>query len=159
MADIDWPSGLRAAIQNTKQTTQGLGSRESEPAAGPSYTEFFSDDLPTFMTFNLKFTRQEAMYFDSWCRTNKIFIELPFFNFPITDEYGATDQEARFYGSRPSKSEQGNVVTYSGCNILIPDYIRPDDQIVFEYYNIYGTQNNDQIGAFDWGINEGYPNV
>lgn len=141
MATIDWPSTLRGAIQNTTTIQQAAGFLESNPAAGASYTQFFTDDQPVIMAFDLVFSKAENQYFESWARVNGIFKTGAFFNFPVTDEYGTSIQEVRFLAAgRPSWSPNGNVKRLSGCQILIPDYVRPDAETVLSAYDVYGIQ-------------------
>jgi hypothetical protein len=159
--DINWPENLRTAIRNTKTIQRAAGFRESDPAAGASYTEFFTDDQPTFMQFDLKFTQYEKQYFESWVRVNGIFKYGRTFNFPIKDEYGVSFQEVRFIANGiPSSSENGLVKNVSGCQILIADYFKPDEEVVFSFYENYGVENAEtEIAALDLAINREWPTV
>ena len=158
MADIVYPSALRGAIQNTKQIQKAAGFREADPAGGPSYTEAFTDDQPTFVSFDLIFTDQEAMYFDAWQRLNNIFSQGRFFDMPIDDQYGVTVQEVRFLtAGRPSESATGLVTRYSGCQVLVPNYIQPDAETVFSFYEVYGFNSNEELPALDIMMNQSWP--
>lgn len=161
MATIDWPATLRGAIQNTKTITQAAGFIESDPAAGASYTQFFTDDQPTFISFDLRFSRAEAPYFDAWARNNGVFSQGTFFNFPIYDEYGLTEQEVRFISSgKPSYSENGLIRGYSGCRIIAPNYIRPDAESIQFLYDEYGIANvATELSYLDLTINQEWPVV
>lgn len=161
MADIDWPSALRGAIQSTKQISQAAGFIENDPAAGPAYTEFFTDDQPVFMSFDLRFTRTEAIYFESWARANNIFKFGTLFNFPIYDEYGLNTQEVRFLSAgKPVYAENGLVRNYTGCQIIIPDYQRPDADAISSYIEVFGFGDlYGEWAAIDNGLNNEYPEV
>lgn len=160
MADIDWPSALRGAIQSTKVIESGAGFIESDPAAGASYTQHWTDDHPTVMGFNLAFTKAQAQYFEAWSRNNRIFSDGVFFNFPVWNEYGYSEQEVRFLSSgKPSYSENGVARSYSGCRILIPNYVQPDAEMVNSYYDIYGLNAMAEWAIIDNAVNVEYPAV
>jgi hypothetical protein len=156
MADISYPTTLRGAIQSSKKYDQAAGFLESDPAAGASYTIAYTEDQPVFLGFDLKFSGIEAMKFDSWARTNKIFEQGLFFNFPVGDMYGITWQEVRFLSTGvPSWSETGRVTGYSGCRVLIPSYERPDSEFVDELIESGITIN--EISALDVTVNSIWP--
>lgn len=158
MADIDYPSALRGAIQSTKQTQKAAGFREAEPAGGPSYTQAFTDNQPTVVSFNLVFKASEAMYFDAWQRQNEIFAQGLFFNMPIVDQYGTTEQEVRFLTSgRPTESATGLITSYTGCQVLIPNYIQPDAETVTSFFETYGLNSDGELEALDILVNQNWP--
>lgn len=160
MADIDWPSALRGAIQSTKVIESSAGFIESDPAAGASYTQHWTDDQPTVMGFNLVFSKGQAQYFEAWLRKNRIFSDGVFFNFPVWNEYGTSYQEVRFLSSgKPSYSENGLVRSYSGCRILIPDYTLPDVDLILDYIDVFGVNEVNQWAIIDNAVNVEYPAV
>lgn len=156
MADITYPTSLRGAIQSTKQITKSAGFLESSPAAGASYTVAWTEDQPTIFSFDLKFSDTESMRFDAWQRSNKIFDQGLFFNFPIGDVYGITWQEVRFIsGGVPTLSDTGRVSSYSGCQVLIPDYVKPDAEFITDFLDTGITI--DEVLIFDVAINQTWP--
>lgn len=155
MADIDYPENLRGAISSTKQFTKSAGFIESDPSSGASYTYAVTEDLPTFFSFDLRFTMAESMRFDSWTRANKIFDQGLFFNFPIYDQYGLTYQEVRFLSSGvPTYAETGAIVGYSGCQLIIPNYIQPDADYVNEFFSLYDDLN--ELSYLDITVNSNW---
>lgn len=156
MADIDYPAGLRTAIKGTKQIQRSAGFLESDPAAGASYTQAYTEDQPTFMSFDLRFDEREAMLFDAWQRRFKIFDQGLFFNFPIWDQYGTSTQEVRFVSAGvPSVSETGATIGYSGCQIIIPNYFKPDADFMYEFLTSGVDQS--ELGYLDTAINVNWP--
>jgi hypothetical protein len=159
MADVDYPSQLKGCIVSTKDTSQSAGFIESDPAAGASYTQAFTDNQPTFISTDFRFTRNEGAFFDSWAANNAIFTQGVFFNFPVTDEYGETvDQEARFISAGvPTMAQNGLVINRSGCQLIIPDYIKPDPDAVYSFFDVYGFFDKDALSALDVGMNSLWP--
>jgi len=159
MADIDYPSALRGAIQNTKTTSRASGFNESSPAAGASYTQAFTTDQPTFISFDLKFSLSDAMYFDSWARLNDIFDSGVMFNMDVGDEYGVTTQEVRFVSAGvPTMAQNGYVTNYQGCQVLCKNYSKPDADFIVSFFEVYGG-DLDQLSQLDIMINQNWPEV
>lgn len=159
MADIDFPPTLRGAIQSTKTTNRASGFIESSPAAGASYTQAFTTDQPTFISFDLKFSTAQALYFDAWARANKIFDSGLYFNMDFGDEYGITTQEVRFVSAGvPTMAQNGYVTNYQGCQVLCKNYVKPDADFILAFFDLYG-EYLDQLSQLDIAINQNWPEV
>jgi hypothetical protein len=159
MADIDFPSTLRGAIQSTKSTAQAAGFNESSPAAGASYTQAFTTDQPTFINFDLKFNVSQSIHFDAWARANKIFNSGLYFNMIFGDEYGVNTQEVRFVsGGVPTMAQNGFVTNYQGCQVICKVYSKPDADFVVSFFEVYGG-DLDQLSQLDIMINQNWPQV
>ena len=113
MASIDWPAGLRNAIQSAKRVDRPGGFREVSVASGPAFVEPFSDDTPTFFDITLRFTRAEAATFEAWLIQHRHNTLAPFFNFPIDIPNSTSPtQEVRFVDRPPQRIRQDNNIYY-----------------------------------------------
>lgn len=131
MADLDFPSDLRADLVSARSGSQQAGFVTTDPAAGAFFKDPFTDDAPTIYDLQFTFTQGEARKFHLWVHskeygTNK---GLKPFNFPLESEWGVEMQEVEFTEDgvplRPVSQEAG-LFTYR-AQIIIRDVVNPDE--------------------------------
>ena len=161
MADVSYPSGLRRAIQNTKNRGQIAGYRQSEAAGGPPYFEQFSDNVPTFWTFDLKFSRRDAAQFWSWMKSEAQ-NGRAWFNMQIATEFdslfGIRSQEVHFTDSGFPRlvQETNDVLTYR-CGVVSRSISTPvPESFIYQFFDLYSGDDR-QASFLDLAINVEWP--
>lgn len=162
MADIQWPKALRNSIKSAKVWDRAGGARMNDQATGPSFVEPYSDDTPTFVTVEFRFTRDEARVFDAWVQFHKMNLLLPLFDFPIElPDTNATTQECR-WESRPAQrtGQENQVYTYQG-NLLIRRVQSADldnPEAILAIGRVSGNRDLDRnMSLIDIALNERWP--
>ena len=132
----------------------------SSPAAGAVYRQALTTDQPTIISFDLKFSTAQAMYFDSWARANKIFDSGVSFNMDFGDEYGNRNEQEVFFlpAGVPTMSQNGYVTNYQGCQVLCKNYSKPDADFTLSFLDLYG-EDLGQLSQLDIMINQNWPEV
>lgn len=155
---ITFPAGLRGCIESTKQRSQPAGFRQSDPAAGPAYTERYTLNPPVSWSFQLIFNRNQAQIFMAWFRSTLQGGALPFM-FPIRTEQGVIEHEVRFTaaGVPQLTSERSQVWVYQ-CTIVgrkIETVISDEDILVL--FEMFGDDFAPSFSIVDAGTNREWP--
>lgn len=155
---LRYPEGLRGCIQAGKSRNQQAGFRQSDPAAGPAYTEQYTKNPPVFWSFSLIFNRYQAQVFMAWFRSATDRGALPFI-MPIRTEEALIDHEVRFTSSGVPQltSETAELFTYS-CTVLarkIETIVSDED--VLAIFELFGEDGGTQFAQIDRAINREWP--
>lgn len=156
--NLRYPEGLRGCIQAGKSRSQQAGFRQSDPAAGPAYTERYTLNPPVSWSFQLIFNRYQAQVFWAWFRTTTQGGALPFI-FPVRTEAGMTDHEVRFTAAGVPQlvSERNEVWTYQ-CTILARKLEETiPDEYLLSVFDMFGTQPEGDFRTVDVAINREWP--
>lgn len=158
MATASYPAGLRGCIESGKSRTTQAGFIQSDPAAGPAYTEKYTKNPPVFWTFSLIFNRYQAQVFWAWFRSTVDGGALPFI-FPIRTEQGVIDHEVRFTadGTPQLVSERENVYTYS-CTVMARKIEQiMSDEDVLAIFEFFGPDAGGSLANIDRAVNREWP--
>ncbi len=155
---VNYPDGLRPAIQAGKKREIPAAFRATNPAVGPFYIENFTDDLPVIWDFNLKFTSFQAQVFFDW------FLSPDFadkgrvsFNMPIRIEDGLVDHEVNFLpdGVPQLTSERSGIKTYAVSVMARAIHTELRDGWMTYFYERFGDDQG-QLSALDIAMNQSW---
>lgn len=156
--NLRYPEGLRGCIQAGKSRSQQAGFRQSDPAAGPAYTERYTLNPPVSWSFSLIFNRYQAQIFMAWFRSATKGGALPFI-MPIRTEEALIDHEVRFTASGVPQlvSETADIFTYQ-CTIVgrkIETIISDEDILVL--FDMFGDNFAPSFSIIDVATNREWP--